>query len=436
MAEIVEFAAMRYNQTKVEDLSRLICPPYDMIDNNLRTKLMDQEKYNYVNLILPEGDETEKYRNAMRLVFSWLLRDVLVVDTDPSYYIYQQTFNFEGETFTRQGIIGLIRLEDYGNNVKRHELTFPKYVEDRYNLLKETEIEFESIFFLFKDEQKTINSDVNAYIGENKPVFDVQEEEGNQHAVYKVTSPELNTKLKAFFSDKKVYIADGHHRYETALRYMKAQKEAKGDKYTGKEPFNFLMGVFFNGTDDAIKILPTHRLIQTPSVTGVELLKQLEPNFNIASMQFDDARMEKAARIKLRKLLTDYKASGKTAYGIYFKAIPNKYFIISLKDELKKTSGLESLDVSTLQTMILKSALNISTDGQQQIFYVRGDSKALDLVKNDNYGLAFILNPVDPVTMMQISDNNEEMPHKSTDFYPKILSGLTAYSFKYSKIKV
>ncbi|OHD56260.1 MAG: hypothetical protein A2Y33_00385 [Spirochaetes bacterium GWF1_51_8] len=442
MTEIIEFGAMHYNTEKVPNISRVVCPPYDMIDDEARKGLEEQDPYNFVSVILPEGDGDEKYRAAMHRIFGWLLRDVMVIESDPGYYIYEQTFNFDGEEFSRRGILGLLKLEEeYGKTVKPHEKTFDQFIEDRMALLKETQSSLESIFFMYKDQQNTMKKEIDGNSAQETLIFEAADNDGGIHRLYKVKS-ESSPSIRAFFAQQPVYIADGHHRYETARKYMSLQKAELGPKYTGKEAFNYIMGVFFNVFEPGIKILPTHRLISNSNINPAELLKKLGEQYKVAALEFTDSRMERAARVKIRKLLTQYKGADKKAFGLVFKKIPNKFFLLVLKDEVQVnvnrqvSADLKALDVMVLEETILAPHFKITSDDvEKKIFYVRGDNKAFELVKSSDYDVAFILNPVNPVNVVKIADNNEEMPHKSTDFFPKLLSGLTVFSFKYSKFK-
>lgn len=442
MAEIIKFSAMHYNAEKISDLSKLVCPPYDMISEEQKVDLYDSDPYNFVNLVLPEGDDSEKYRGAMNRIFSWLLRDILVINKEPGYYIYEVSFDYEGEKIVRRGFVSLLKIEEYGSVVKKHEKTFTKYVEERYLLLNETQTELESIFFLYKDQQNQLKSDIDKIAVSSSILCEAVDGEGYTHKIIKIDDETVSSAIKTFMSTQSVYIADGHHRYETALKYANSKKIELGDKYKGNEPFNYVMGVFFNAYDPTIKILPTHRLIKETNQSAVSILKRIEKHYKLAAMEFTDFRKEKAARIKLRKLLTEYKKENKHSFGIYLKDVPNKYFIVTLKDgqgdlvNRPVSDEMKSLDVLLLESSILIPIFNIGSDDREKhLFYVRGDAKALDLVKLGRYAVAFIVNSVDPINMVNIAENNEEMPHKTTDFYPKLLSGLTEYSFKYSKIK-
>jgi uncharacterized protein (DUF1015 family) len=445
MAQLAEFGAMYYNTKKVKDMSDLICPPYDMITADEKEALIEKDPYNFVNLVLPDGEGEEKYRNAMNKIFSWLLRDVLIIDGEPGFYVYETEFNFDGNTLIRRGFIGLLKIEEYGEVVKKHEKTFTAYVEDRHLLLNETNTELESVFFVYKDKEKQLNNLYDKVIASSeKPMLEVVDGEGHKHRIYKISDAEINGNIKTCFADKSVYIADGHHRYETALKYRNSRKQELGEKYTGKEPFNYTIGAFFNVYDETIKILPTHRLIKQTSLSGLEILRKVEKHYKIAAMEFSDYRMEKAARIKLRKLLAEYKRNGQKAIGLYHRDFPNKYLLLVLKSELDEALGgkqlseaMKELDVVLLESSILNPIFGISSENTaKQLYYIRGDAKALDLVKAGKCAIAFILNPVDPINVVNIAEKNEEMPHKSTDFYPKVVSGLLEYSFKYSKIKV
>lgn len=442
MAEIIEFGAMHYNPQKISDISTVIAPPYDKIDDDLKTKLKEKSGYNYVNLTLPDGEGDEKYISAKNKIFSWLLRDVLIIDEKPSYYLYEQSFEFDKQKWTRVGLVGLLKVEDYGTNVLRHERTFPKYVEDRRKLLKESQTHLEGIFLLYNDPKKDIESKMEEYVQANAPIIETRDEDGNAHRIYKVDNDELSKQIGAFMNESKVYIADGHHRYETTLQYMKEKKAELGDKYKGTEPFNFLLGVYFNAHDDAIKIYPTHRVVKSATTSAKELLKNAESHFKFGAMKFTDARMEKAARLKLRQILNQYADKGLFAMGMSAKSAPGQYFILTLKPEAKSLLNIEGseelkkIDYLVLEKAVLTPILNIDMHSKEkQVEYIRSDDDALDMVKSGNYDIAFIMNAVNPIQVVKIADNSEEMPHKSTDFYPKLLSGLFAYSLRFSKIK-
>lgn len=442
MAEIIPFGAVHYNAKKIMNLSEVTCPPYDVISPEKRSELLERSPYNYVNLTLPEGEGDDKYREAMNKIFSWLLRDVLVTDDHPYYYLYEQDFKFQGQTLKRVGLVGLLKVEDYGNNVLRHERTFPKYVQDRKKLLTETKCELEGIMLLYSDEGLILQTALESYVNSHDPILVSTDDNQNTHSIYRVEDDALTTKIREFSDSSKVYIADGHHRYETALQYMKESKEALGEKYKGNEPFHYQLCTFFNAYDKAIKIFPTHRLVKTPAVSGVALLKALENNYKFGAVKFNGEREERAARLKIRKVLDSYAAKGLHAFGLSVKEIPNQYFILTLKNDPETvvsgefSADLKGLDVLILESSILSPILNIDTHSKsEEVKYVRGDDAALDDVKSGEFGAAFLMNAVTPVQVVKVSDNSEEMPHKSTDFYPKLLSGLFAYSMKYSTLK-
>jgi uncharacterized protein (DUF1015 family) len=432
MAVFLPFSAVHYNQNKFPKITDLISPPFDMIDSKMQDKLM-KEYYNFIQLILPSGEDSTKYKSGAHKLFGWLLRDVLIVDKTPSYYIHEQNTVVEGIEYKKYGIIGLLKIEEYGKSVKKHEKSLDHFVNDRYLLLKEAQSVLENIFCLYKDKENTLTEVLKDHVKKAKSFLEFQDNTGSSNKIYKVDDEAEKKNINVFFNDKAVYIADGHHRYEAALRYQIEMKNSLGSKYTGKEPFNYVMVDFFNAYDKALQILYVNRMIKKLNKSPQDILKQLNEKFKIAVIQFDDLKMEKLAREKMRKVLTDNKAQGAVSFGLYLKAVPNRYFVMVLKEANTK----QNLDVEILETQVIGPILGIEQkDYENDMSYDTNDQTAFDNVKSGEYSMSFFLNPININTVLDYSDKGNLMPNKTTNFYPKVLSGMTVFSYRFSNTKL
>jgi uncharacterized protein (DUF1015 family) len=431
MAVVNRFSAVHYNPKKFSKIGDLVSPPFDMVRDDLRKKLRE-EINNYIHLILPEGEGESKYKNAVNKLFGWLLRDVLVVDRVPTFYIHEQNFILDGNSCKRYGVIGLLKLEEYGNSVGKHEMSFEKRVEDRYFLMKEAQSNLEPIFCLYRDKEAEMAKKIKTFLTDAHPFLDVPDLDGNRNRVFKIEDPDFNQWISAFFKDRKIDIADGHHRYEAALRYKDEMQMAPGKNFSGKEPFNFIMADFFSANDETLVILAFNLLIRQVSLGYNELLKKLNDLFKIAAIVFEDEKSEQLARKKLQMVLKENKEKGIRAYGMFLKTVPNRYFVLNLKEAMPS----DSADLETLEREVLEKLFGIqSQDYKNGVTYEGDFSLALNAVRSGNFDAAFLINPVSIKEVLELSDKNKLMPNKATNFYPKVLSGLTLFSYRYSSIE-
>lgn len=436
MADFLPFCAVHYNQEKFPKVNELMSPPYDMVGEELKKNLM-KEYYNYVHLILPTVEDLTNYKIATHSLFGWLMRDVLVVDKIPSYYIHEKLVNFSGVEYRRYGIIGLLKLDEYGNVIKKFEQTDEKYINDRYLLQKETQCDLEPIFSLYKDKENSINEKIKEIIRNLKPILELTDMNGDLNRVYKIEDVEFSKDINTFFSDKGVYIVDGQHRFEAALKYRNEMRQSLGEKYTGREPFNFVMLDVFNAYDESTRVFPINRLVRRTPRNAMEVLKGLDKEFKIAAIAFTDLKMEKVAREKLRQVLGENRKKGVKSFGMSMKEVPNRYFILTLKDD--KKAGM--LDAELLDTSVIGPVLGIPKENYETEIYYRSDygsnyNGSLDLVKSGEYSMAFILNVMDVNTVLNFCDTKTWLPVKSVNFYPKVFSGLTLFSYRYSNFKI
>lgn len=436
MAEFLPFCAVHYNQDKFPKATNLVSPPYDMVGEELKKNLM-KEYYNYVHLILPTVEDLTNYKIATHSLFGWLMRDVLVVDKVPSYYIHEKILTMSGNDYKRYGIIGLLKLDEYGNVIKKSEQTDEKYINDRYLLQKETQCDLEPIFSLYKDREKQLDGILQEAIRNLKPILELTDMTGDLNRLYKVEDIEFSKQINSFFSDKGAYIVDGQHRYEAALKYRNEMRQTLGDKFTGREPFNFVMTDMFNAYDESTRVFPINRLIRKLRKDPKEIVQALGNEYKLSMIAFQDYRMERAAREKLREILGGNHEKGIKSFGLYLKDVPNRYFVMTLKEGSKN----DMLDVDLLDSSVIGPVLGIPKADYESEIYYRSDygsnyNGSLDMVKSGEYAAAFILNVMDVDSVLNICDTRSWLPPKSVNFYPKVFSGLTLFSYRYSTFKV
>ena len=432
MADIQPFRALRYNQQKVAAV-QVVTQPYDKITRAMQEKYYAASPFNLVRIILgrSEPDDNTKdnvYTRAAAFGRTWREQGILQQDADPSIYPYSQTFlSLSGKKFERRGFIALGRVEDYSNRVVfRHEQTLAKPKADRLDLLRATRVHYEQLFLLYED-----SGEIDSLLStSNAPAIDVKDEYGVAHQVWQVSDPQAIARVQARMRDQKLVIADGHHRYETALNFRNecraASKESNGDA-----PYEFVMMTFVNMNDPGLLILPTHRVVHSLSSFAVD-------EFEKASREFFEVEAVDPA-------IDASRATGlleqRSRSGTLLAVTANRAFLLhSPKPAAAKfLSGLssrqQSLDVVQLHKVLLEGVLKLSEESirnQQNLSYVREPAEALAAVRGEAgkqaANIAFLMNPCQVQKMREVALAGEVMPQKSTDFYPKLLSGLTAYA--------
>ena len=432
MADIQPFRALRYNQQKVT-AAQVVTQPYDKITRAMQEKYYAASPFNLVRIILgrSEPDDNTKdnvYTRAAAFGRTWREQGILQQDADPSIYPYSQTFlSLSGKKFERRGFIALGRVEDYSNRVVfRHEQTLAKPKADRLDLLRATRVHYEQLFLLYED-----SGEIDSLLSpSNAPAIDVKDEYGVAHQVWQVSDPQAIARVQARMRDQKLVIADGHHRYETALNFRNecraASKESNGDA-----PYEFVMMTFVNMNDPGLLILPTHRVVHSLSSFAVD-------EFEKASREFFEVEAVDPA-------IDASRATGlleqRSRSGTLLAVTANRAFLLhSPKPAAAKfLSGLssrqQSLDVVQLHKVLLEGVLKLSEESirnQQNLSYVREPAEALAAVRGEAgkqaANIAFLMNPCQVQKMREVALAGEVMPQKSTDFYPKLLSGLTAYA--------
>jgi len=434
MADIRPFRALRYNQQKLT-AAQVVTQPYDKITQAMQERYYAASPFNLVRIILgrsqPSDNTTDNvYTRAAALNRQWREQGILRQDSAPSIYAYSQTFTApSGKSFERRGFIALGRVEDYSAKVVfRHEQTLAKPKADRLDLLRATRAHYEQLFLLYED-----SGEIDSLLAtSNRPTIDVADEYGVTHRVWQISDPAVITAVQSKMRDQKLVIADGHHRYETALNFRNECRAASSTT-ASDAPYEFVMMTFVNLNDPGLLILPTHRVVHSlPSFAADEFQKTSRELFAVEEI---DPAIDAA---KAAAVLQDRGRAGTALLGV----TANHAFVLhSLKPAAARFfSGLslrqQSLDVVQLHKCLLEGVLKLSEESirnQQNLSYVREAAEAIAAVRGKRDGkqaadIAFVMNPCPVQKMREVALAGEVMPQKSTDFYPKLLSGLTAYA--------
>src|SRR5579859_968413 len=428
MADIRPFRALRYNLERVS-ASQLVTQPYDKITPAMQEQYYAASPYNLVRIILgrrEDGDNTLKsvYSRAADYGQNWRAQGILKQDADPSLYVYSQTFTApSGSRFERRGFIALGRVEDYSTRVVfRHEQTLAKPKADRLDLLRATRVHYEQLFLLYEDA-----GEIGQLLQTPQTVtIEVADEYGVAHRVWQVSDPVVIAAVQKAMRDKKLVIADGHHRYETALNY---RNECRGSRNGGSEAAHeFVMMTFVNMNDPGLLVLPTHRVVHSlNSFSADEFRTSCGEFFEIE--EIDSAIGAQKATALLRE---------RGGHGTALVALaPSRAFVLHSPKAAGArffaglSAGQRSLDVVQLHKCVLEGVLKLSEESirnQQNLSYVRDAAEAIAQVRKGEANVAFLMNPCPVQKVRDIAFAGEVMPQKSTDFYPKLLSGLTAYA--------
>jgi len=390
------------------------------------------DPHNLVRLILGKseaGDDTRNdvYSRATNFWREWRRDGTLVPDPQPSIYRYSQRFTVPGTKVEheRVGLIALGQLEDYDRQiVYRHEQTLTGPKQDRLNLLRATQAQFETIFMLYSDPDGRVDSLMSSDV---PPVIEVTDEYDVLHRVWRISEPAAVAAVTSEFREKKLLIADGHHRYETALTYRNERRQQAG-KSDPNAPYERMMMTFVNMDRPGLVILPGHRVVHSlPNFEGGRFVEGTRQHFRFEQMSGTPDAVE------ITRWLRDNAGHGTvmvavTSHGAWtMRYMPEttKHLMTGFSDRQQK------LDVAILHRVVLETMLGITPEdirSQKHVNYYRDAGEAIARVRNGSANAAFLMNPVTVEQMREVSFAGEVMPQKSTDFYPKMLSGLTMYA--------
>ncbi len=417
MPQIRPFRGLRYNPKIVGDISQVVAPPYDIIYDEWRERLYDRNPYNIIRLIKTRTEPSDtgsddKYDRAARHVEDWMREGALALDDEPAIYVRAETYDVNGETRTRYGFIALLRLEDFGNGIYPHERTLSGPKVDRLRLLQATHTNLSQVFSIFRDPKRDIQTLITG-VAERVPDVRFTDEQGIERRMWAVHDPAVNARLADLIRGRDIIIADGHHRYETALNYRTLmESERRGPD----EPFDYI-SMYFSSADDAgMTIFPTHRKVSEVSTYNQEtFFAELRKLFDVTYL--GEARLDDI----LRMIAVD--AEHQNTYGMY----TCDGFGIA---RYKSPANPKALDVDILHDIVIERLLGISREdiaSGLHVHFSKSPEHAIEDVANHKDQITFLMNAVRPEELFRKVLQGGRMPQKSTYFYPKTMSGLVMY---------
>lgn len=430
MAEIKPFKPLRFTQ-KAGDIADNVCPPYDIVDPKTRNALLDRSPYNLIQLELPEETDSadiggknslensenpkNKYKTAGNILTDFIKKGILKKDDEEGFFIYEEEFCHKGSVKQLDGIVCLCRTYDFSEQVVLpHEETLSKAKQDRFDLMSETFCNFSSVYSLFIDKNAFIRLIIDKY-KTSPPINEFTDGDNVTHRLWKIVRHDDIAAIRGFFADKRLFIADGHHRYETAGVFNRhcAKNNINADS-------SFVMMTLVDMDSPGLVVFPTHRVVTKTEFDIDEFLKKAKEDFTLT--QFDVSEdMEKTCE-----------SAGKHAFALY--AGGSKLRLLKLKENSKTQSGaVGELDVSVLHTKVFENILGFAKEDmalQKNLIYTRSVTEAKQMVDDNRACAAFILNPTRVEEIKNVALEGSKMPQKSTYFYPKLITGLLINSFK------
>jgi uncharacterized protein (DUF1015 family) len=432
MAIIRPFRGLRYNPARVGDLSNVITQPYDRIGKVEQTAYYQQHPCNFVRIDYGASDpDTDTptdnvYTRARDYADTWLSKGVLQREARPSLYVLEQTFSTsDGQTHTRRGFTAALRLTRFEEGtVLPHEYTFSGPKTDRLNLTRATQTAWGHIFILYPDAENRVNALLQPHLQHMTPLTlrELVIEPAVEQRFWVLDDPALLDAVAEEMAPKRnLVIADGHHRYETALNY-EAEMNAQHPDAPADAAFHYALATFVSMSDPGLLILPTHRLIRGASIQGAELLNALRAYFDVQPL---------STRAEMEQALCEGNAK-QARFGFY----DGRYAVLTLRDSEvmmrlapEHAAAWRALDVAVLHKLVLEHTLGLSTGSGHDadtIRYLRDVNAGYAAVERGEADSLFVLNPTRMAQVNACTQAGEKMPQKSTDFYPKMVSGLVA----------
>jgi uncharacterized protein (DUF1015 family) len=442
MASIHAFHGIRYDLSHVGSLSDVVAPPYDVIDGDLQNTLYEKHPANVVRLILNreepgDGAQTDRYQRAARFLRSWRREGVLQRDTQAAIYAYHQSFEHEGQAYTRSGFMCRVRLERLGEgHIFPHEQTHSAAISDRLSLMQACRANLSQIFGLYPDAKNLTGQLLDSAISSVAPI-EATDHLGVVHRLWPVTDVKIASELGALMGPKPLFIADGHHRYETACKFR--DQLAAGGELAANHPANFVLMMCVSMSDPGMIVLPTHRLLRgLPLLTSDDLASRLGDCFatrvvgtgsSLAASVWDEIEIE-----------------GEQGTLGFFTAADDRWVLVRITDEGRRrmdevtpnqSSDWRELGVSILHQLVIPHLLNAAElpkpmyvhDVAEVVDAIdHGDTTGRDATGQQGLGgrfpLVALVMPASLHHIRKVSEQGERMPAKSTYFYPKLLSGL------------
>lgn len=427
MADVRSFHGIRYAPEVVNNLAEVVTPPFDVISTEAQERYYARNPYNVIRLelgkITPEDTTlNNRYTRAARTLAEWRLDGVLHQDEVPAYYAYQQVFSHGGQSYTRTSLCARVRLEPWEKHVVlRHEFTRKKDKDDRLQLLRACSVNLSPIMCMYSDPQGRMRKLLGDAL--KQPQVHITDEAGEQHLLHPVNDPATVERIQDFFAQRQLYIADGHHRYETALNYRNEVLEARRE-LARDDAANFVMMTLIDLDDPGMLVLPTHRLLAdlNPETLANLTSANLGRYLTVRELEHVDANTLR----ELERVGADSPS--------FLLTMPQQNWLLSLNEqgrarmaEAGHSAAWRDLDVSIAHTLILEELLHLQPEdltAGKYVTYTHEEQEALNAVAQGKAQAALFLNATRVRQICDIADADDQMPQKSTYFYPKLITGL------------
>lgn len=439
MAKVIPFQGLRYNTEKFKDLDAVTAPPYDIISPAEQQALYNKDEYNVIRLdygmdFVSDDENNNRYTRSAAYLEKWIAEQQLKFDEKPAFYIYEQIFSLgkEDPSHSLKGIIGLVQLEEFSKKVVLpHEETISKAKEDRLKLMQATASNMSQVYSLYMDDDKAIARLLEEQCDSAPDLTFVTEENITQN-VWIVTDDALTGRISELFAEKQVFIADGHHRYETALNYRR-MRHAEDGTQEGTQSYDYVMMMLVSMNDGGLFVFPTHRMVRgLESFDEVLLVGALTEEFAVSKIYFTEGDYAEIIADRLANTVDE------TLFGLYTGQ--NYYYLLKLKDIQSidevitgKSNAFKHLDVTVLHKLILEKHMGIDEENmknQKNLVYTRDAHEAITAVQNGEFDCVFFINPTKVSEIKEIAQANEKMPQKSTYFWPKLVTGIVMNKFR------
>jgi uncharacterized protein (DUF1015 family) len=392
------FRGVCYNPERIGSLDSVLAPPYDVINSKEQNELYEKSPYNVIRIILSRVEGDDKYVQAAETFRKWTREEILIQDSKPCIYPYYQEFEENGRKITRKGFISAVRLEDFSSKrILPHERTFSGPKLDRLKLTSACNANLSPVFAIYSDPEGNLEKAIEEKLSE--PVIDAVGGDGARNRLWKISDNDYISRIKSAMLERSLLIADGHHRYETALEYRNIQRKKFGTS-SGNEAYESVMMYLSRAESEGLIIKPTHRVVRNlGSIRIEEFLKKLMRRFNVEKISYNG--IPKISHQEFAVFINDsiFNISLKESFPVYYK----------------------NLAVILLHSLVFGEIINEEDAG---IFYTKSLEEVFSLVKSGEYKIGFILPPLSAVDLFEVVLAGEKMPHKTTYFYPKLLSGL------------
>ncbi len=439
MAKVIPFRALRYNPDKITGLSDVTTPPYDIISKEEQQNLYDRNPHNFIRVDYgqeydSDTDTDNRYTRGGKALKEWIENEILIREDAPAFYIYEQIFSLAGDktAHSLKGLLSLVELREFADRVVLpHEDTISKAKTDRLNLMRTTGANTSPIYSLYLDDEETISSLIESN-SDGAPDICFTSDENVEQRIWIVKDSETVAKISALFENKQIFIADGHHRYETALNYRRERHEADGTP-VGSADYDYVLMMLVSISNSGLFVFPTHRLVR--DIAGFDeilLVSSLTNEFSISKIHFTDGDYADIITNRLSNTVDE------KLFALYTGK--NYYYLLKLTDfdavssiASDRSDTYKNLDVTILHKLILENQLGIDEENmksQKNLVYTRDAAEAVKSVQSGEYQCAFLINSTKLSEIRNIALESEKMPQKSTYFWPKLITGLVVNKFE------